>query len=94
MEIRRIDTMPELTAVSPVTPLTPQMRAEQVELVRAVESINRAELLGQRSELTISVDRETRRPVVKIVDRETKEVIQQIPPEYVLRLAEDLKDRA
>jgi len=25
------------------------------------------------------------------VDRKTKEVISQIPPEYVLRLAEDLK---
>lgn len=93
MEIRRIDPTPELAAVSPVTPLTPQMRAEQAQLVRAVERINEAELFGQRSELTITVDRETRRPVVKIVDRETQEVIRQIPPEYVLRLAHDLDER-
>jgi uncharacterized FlaG/YvyC family protein len=29
--------------------------------------------------------------VVRIVNRNTKEVVSQIPPEYVLRLAEDLK---
>jgi uncharacterized FlaG/YvyC family protein len=28
---------------------------------------------------------------VRIVDRTTNEVIRQIPPEYVLRLAEDFK---
>lgn len=92
MDIRRIDHIPELAAVSPVTPLTPQMRAEQAQLVRAVEAVSEARLFGEKSELAISVDRETRRPVVKIIDRETKEVIQQIPPEYLLRLAEELND--
>ena len=28
---------------------------------------------------------------MRIVDRETREVIRQIPPEYALRLADDLK---
>ena len=91
MEIRRIDNVVELAAVNPVTPLSPEMRAEQVQLVRAVEAVNEARLFGENSELTFSLDRETRRPVMKIVDRETQEVIRQIPPEYVLRLAEDLK---
>lgn len=91
MEIRRIDNVVELAAVNPVTPLSPEMRAEQAQLVRAVEAVNEARLFGENSELTFSLDRETRRPVMKIVDRETQEVIRQIPPEYVLRLAEDLK---
>jgi uncharacterized FlaG/YvyC family protein len=29
--------------------------------------------------------------VVRIVDRITNEVIRQIPPEYILRMAQDLK---
>ena len=91
MEIRRIDNVVELAAVNPVTPLSPEMRAKQAQLVRAVEAVNEARLFGENSELTFSLDRETRRPVMKIVDRETQEVIRQIPPEYVLRLAEDLK---
>lgn len=91
MEIRRVDSLSELPAIAPVSPLTPELRAEQVQLIRAVEKLNEARVFGQNSELTFSVDRETRRPVMKIVDRETQEVIQQIPPEYVLRLAADFK---
>jgi flagellar protein FlaG len=72
-------------------PLPPEMAAEHRELIRAVKAINPAELFGANSELTFVLDRETRRPVVRIVDRNTNELIQQIPPEYVLRMAEDLK---
>lgn len=90
MEIRRLDAIGELPAIAPVNPLSPELRQEQAQLVRAVEKLNEARIFGQKSELTFSLDRETRRPVMKIIDRETQEVIQQIPPEYVLRLAEDL----
>jgi uncharacterized FlaG/YvyC family protein len=92
VEIRRVDTIGELPALAPVSPLTPELRAEQVQLIRAVEKLNQVNYFGKNSELTFSVDRETRRPVMKIVDRETQEVIQQIPPEFVLRLAADFKD--
>lgn len=90
MEIRKVDAISELTALAPANPLTPQLRQEQAQLIRAVEKVNEARIFGDKSELTFSVDRDTRRPVMKIIDRETKEVIQQIPPEYVLRLAEEL----
>jgi len=90
MEIRRVDAISELPAIAPASPLTPELRQEQAQLIRAVEKLNEARIFGEKSELTFSVDRESRRPVMKIVDRETREVIQQIPPEYVLRLAEDL----
>jgi uncharacterized FlaG/YvyC family protein len=36
------------------------------------------------------VDRASRRAIVRIVDKQTHEVINQIPAEYVLRLAEEL----
>ncbi len=75
---------------APSTPLPIEKFSEHRELVQAVKALNAAELFGQNQELTFALDRETRRPVVRIVDRETKEVIRQIPPEIVLRLAEDL----
>lgn len=74
-----------------VAPLPPERTAEQREIIQAVKAVNAAELFGQNSELTFVLDRETRRPVVRIVDRTTNELIQQIPPEYVLRMAQDLK---
>lgn len=70
---------------------TVEVQAEDRELIQAVKALNATEMFGQNSELTFVLDRETRRPLVRIVDRETKEVIRQIPPEYALRIAEDLR---
>jgi hypothetical protein len=60
-------------------------------LIQAVRAVNAAEVFGQEHELSFAVDRETRRPVVRIVDRKTRAVVEQIPSESVLRLAEELK---
>jgi flagellar protein FlaG len=73
------------------SPVPSERTNEQRELIQAVRAVNAAEVFGQNSELTFVLDRETRRPLVRLVDRETNEVIRQIPPEYVVRLAEDLK---
>ncbi len=81
--------MGDSPAISLATPLTPQERTEQLQLIHAVKAVNEAQLFGQKSELTFTFDRQTRRTVMKIVDKETQEVIRQIPPEYVLRLAEE-----
>jgi flagellar protein FlaG len=47
-------------------------------------------MFGENSELTFVLDRQTRRPLVRIIDKKTNEVIRQIPPEYALRMAEYL----
>lgn len=70
---------------------TPERQQEHREIVKAVKKLNQAEFYGNRSELQLAVDRGTKRTVVRIIDKETKEVLNQIPPEYVLRMAEDLK---
>lgn len=63
------------------------------QLIHAVKAINAAELYGQEHELAFAVDRESRRAVVRIVDRKTRAVVDQIPSEQVLRLAEELKQQ-
>jgi len=65
---------------------------QQQELIQAVKAVNVAELFGQNSELTFVLDRETRRPLVRLIDRTTNEIIRQIPPEYVLRMAAELRE--
>jgi uncharacterized FlaG/YvyC family protein len=64
---------------------------EQRRLARAVAALNANGLFGESNELTFSRDSGTDRVVIKIVNRNTKEVIQQLPPEYVLRLAEETR---
>jgi flagellar protein FlaG len=42
--------------------------------------------------LSFSVDKETGKEVIKVIDASTKEVIRQIPPEDVLRIAAHMKE--
>lgn len=64
--------------------------AEKREVVQAVKALNSTEMFGD-NELQFQQDPQTKRLVVRVVDRKTKEVLSQVPPEYVLRLAQTLK---
>lgn len=61
--------------------------ARQRELIQAVRGLDLEATFGAAKELTFVFDRATRRALVRIVDRETKEVVLQIPAEEVLRMA-------
>jgi flagellar protein FlaG len=93
------ETIMQSNSISPVTQAlaatfaskteTSADRAQQREIIQAVHAVNKAEVFGQNSELTYALDRETRRPVLRIVDKKTREVIDQIPSERVLALARE-----
>lgn len=91
MEIGSIQSAMALPAMTQGALL--ENNSEQRELVKAVRSLNAAEVFGEARELAFAVDRETRRPVIRIVDRVSREVIQQIPAEYALRMAQDFRSR-
>ena len=55
----------------------------------AVGQLNEAGFAGAGREVTFSVDPATKQPVVKVIDTATKEVIRQLPPEYLLQVAAD-----
>ncbi len=79
----------QVNAQAPTYALTHQERAEQTRLIQAVKSINQSGVFGSSEELVFTVDQPTGRPVVKLINRDTKEIVRQIPPEYLLRLSED-----
>ena len=60
------------------------------QVAAAVNDLNVVGYAGEGREITFSVDRETRLPVVKVIDTKSKEVIQQWPRDYVLQLAAQL----
>ncbi|HJS14255.1 MAG TPA: flagellar protein FlaG [Rheinheimera sp.] len=70
------------------------VQAEQAvttdELGEAVENINQF-VNSQGRTLNFSVDEESGKPIVKVIDFETKEVIRQIPSEEVLTMAKAIK---
>jgi len=81
---------PSFAAVPVDTPTQRETISRHRELIQAVRALNKSEMFGQDNELTFVFDRNSHRPLLRIINRETKEVIQQIPPEHALRLAEEL----
>jgi flagellar protein FlaG len=78
-------------ATQPAEPSgTAQMVGPDAQSVReAVDRIN-AFLKSAQRDLNIEIDKDTGIVVVKVVDRESGEVIRQIPPEEALAIAKNL----
>jgi uncharacterized FlaG/YvyC family protein len=88
----------DLTAISgvigahaPTPTVTLDKTADRREVVQAIKAVNGAEMFGADNELSFQKDLETNRFVVRVIDKKTHEVISQVPEEYLLRLAEDIK---
>lgn len=78
-------------APTPVAPMPPDHAAQNREVVQAVKALNGTEMLGQDNQLRFQRDTQTNRMVVQVFNSKTGEVLSQVPAEYVLRLAEDVK---
>jgi flagellar protein FlaG len=78
-----------LHAPAPVAPVN--KAAENREVVQAVKAVNGTEMFGPENELRFQQDPQSKRIVVKVVNRQTREVLSQVPAEYVLRLAQDIR---
>ena len=76
---------------SVATPVPVEKAAENREVVQAVKALNSTEMFGQENDLVFQKDPQTKRMVIKVVNRMTKDVVAQIPPEYVLQMAANLK---
>ncbi len=75
-------------------PAEPLLRQpEKKEIIEAVRAVNKAELFGQKNEVTFVVDRQSQKVLVRIVDKETRELVRQIPKEYLQSLASDLSSK-
>lgn len=62
-----------------------------VEVDRVVNELNELVQNTQRA-LQFSVDQDSGRTVIRVMDKETDEVIRQIPPEEALKLAQRFED--
>lgn len=80
---------PQKNAVTAAGTLEKQTATLQENVDQAVQQVNDM-LQAFSQKLEFSVDKETDAFVVKVVDKETKEVIRQIPSEEMLSLAKAL----
>lgn len=74
------------------SPLSREEAQQHRRLVQAVRSLNKSEFLflGEGNQLQYAIDPTTRRPIVKVVNDKTKQVLYQIPPDEVLEMAREL----
>ena len=61
------------------------------DLATAVQTLNQNGTAGPGREFSIAIDGKTRVAVVRIVDKATNELIEQIPSQYILDLAQQIK---
>jgi uncharacterized FlaG/YvyC family protein len=81
-------------APASATPVAVDSAAQNRQVVQAVKALNKSEMFGSENGLEFERDPESKRWVVKVVNRTTGDVVSQIPPEYVVRLADDLKEKS
>jgi uncharacterized FlaG/YvyC family protein len=90
MDINSVSRSVHTSVVAEVT-IPVEKAAENREVVQAVKALNATEMFGQDNQLMFQRDPQSQRMVVRVVNRKTNEVVSQIPAEYILRLAADLK---
>jgi len=83
------------TPAVPVVPATPVLvtgSAASVNrsLATAVRDLNDVNYAGSGREVNLSIDRVTRQPVITVIDAETRKVITQWPPQYLLDVAAEI----
>ncbi len=87
----------DITGINPVAAVPSEAptiagdrAAENREVIRAIKALNATEMFGKENELLFQLDPRTQRMLIRVVNPRTREVISQVPPEYVLRLAAEL----
>lgn len=81
---------PEVAVEKPAESARKAREVNRAELQQAVDVVNQAVALEQRS-LSFSIDDVSGRSVIKVIDYETDELIKQIPSEELLKVAQDIK---
>ena len=72
-----------------VATVPPEEAAQRRQLVQAAKSVNASGTLGQ-NQLVFTVDPTTHHVIMRVENRDTGEVILQVPPEDVMQMAENL----
>lgn len=82
-----------ISAIPSPASISPEQASQNRELIQAVRAINESQQanLGESTYLQFGVDRDLHRPIVKVMDPVTNEVVMQIPNERVLEMARELK---
>jgi uncharacterized FlaG/YvyC family protein len=89
MDVTSLNAVQPPVATSVPAAISAEEQAQNRQLIRAVRAVNAVELYGQDSEVTFVLD-QTGHPLLQVVNRKTKEIIRQIPPQDLLSAAKSV----
>jgi flagellar protein FlaG len=90
-----ISSINPVTSPSSTTPMrTSEDASQRAKLVQAVRIVNESKTLGENNELTFVLDRATGRTLTRVIDRNTQEVVLQLPLDSILTLADQLRQKS
>jgi flagellar protein FlaG len=79
----------ESTQANPVSNSKVPKKPSREQVDGLVHDLNKSmQEMGTR--VSFSIDSDTKRTVIKVIDTATKEVVRQIPPEAMLRVSENI----
>ena len=87
MDVTPVYKMPLGSEPTASASLSPAQVAENRETIQAVHAANEAELFGDNTELTFSIDRITGKIVIRLVNRKTRKEIRRISADELLLLS-------
>jgi len=90
MEIGPVNRADLSAPVNPISPTQDSISTVR-QVVVAIRGLNKSELVAEGRALVYARDPETRRPVIHVVERETGNVVDQIPLEEVLRMHAEMQ---
>ena len=86
MYVTLLNTVQSPGATMITAAISAEQQSQNRQLLRAVRAVNAVEVYGQDSQVTFVLD-EAGRALLQVVNRRTKEVIRQVPPQDVLTAA-------
>jgi hypothetical protein len=92
-EKEQVERSPRMTILN-IQPLAFLSGIDLHDIADAVRVVNEAEVIGPEREVVFSQDEESKRTVLRIIDRATGQVIGQAPREHILRLARQAARKA
>jgi uncharacterized FlaG/YvyC family protein len=66
---------------------TVEQAAQARQIAQAVRQINGSSAMPEDRELSMLLDPKTKMPIVRVIDSRTREIVNQIPAEYIVRIA-------
>jgi flagellar protein FlaG len=80
----------EFRQATPVANSKATEKPSQKQVDELVHNLNKS-MQDMGTQVSFSVDRDTKHVVIKVIDTVTKEVVRQIPPEEMLRVSENIR---